>query len=196
MQVSELNLTADTALIVVDVQHDFLPGGALAVPAGDTIIPVLNRYIQRCRQTGCPLFFTRDWHPADHCSFRDQGGTWPVHCVAGTAGAELSPELNRLPEDPVISKATERERDAYSGFDGTELGATLQGLGVKQVLVGGLATDYCVFHTVKDSLANGFMTYLLIDACRGVNLQPGDVDRAIAELTAGGAQLLQLEARQ
>jgi nicotinamidase/pyrazinamidase len=175
------------ALIVVDVQNDFLPGGALAVPQGDQVIEPLNRAAALFEAKGLPVFATRDWHPENHCSFKAQGGPWPPHCVAATRGAEFAPGL-RLPTSAVvISKATTPERDAYSGFQGTELAELLRRRGVKRVVVGGLATDYCVLNTVKDALTQGFQVLLLTDAIRAVDVKPGDGEAARTEMERAGA---------
>ena len=180
-------MTPGDALLIVDVQRDFLPGGSLAVPGGDEVVPVLNRYLALARRTGLPVFASRDWHPADHCSFRARGGTWPVHCVAGTAGAAFAPGL-QLPADAVIiDKATRPEADAYSAFSGTALAGMLRERGVERVLVGGLATDYCVLNTVRDALKEWFRVLLLRDAIRAVNVQPGDGARAEREMLDLGA---------
>ena len=175
------------ALVVVDVQNDFVPGGSLAVLRGDEVVPVLNRYIAAFAAAGLPVFATRDWHPPNHCSFKAQGGVWPSHCVAGTAGAAFVEAL-ALPASALItSKATEPDRDAYSGFAGTDLAAKLRAMGARRLFIGGLATDYCVLNTVKDALALGFETVLLIDAIRAVDVQPGDGARAEAEMARQGA---------
>lgn len=175
------------ALIVVDVQNDFLPGGALAVPQGDQVIEPLNRAAVLFEAKELPVFATRDWHPENHCSFKAQGGPWPPHCVAGTRGAEFAPGL-RLPASAVvISKATTPERDAYSGFQGTELAELLRRRGVKRVVVGGLTTDYCVLNTVKDALTQGFQVLLLTDAIRAVDVKPGDGEAARTEMERAGA---------
>ncbi|MDB5959686.1 MAG: nicotinamidase [Massilia sp.] len=181
-----LQLRRGDALIIVDLQHDFLPGGALAVGDGDAVIPVLNRAIAAFDGAGLPVIATRDWHPADHCSFHAQNGIWPPHCIAGTHGAQFSPQLH-LQSATVVSKATSAARDAYSGFEGTDLAATLRSQNVQRVFVGGLATDYCVLQTVIDALKLGFEVVLLRDAVRAVDVQPGDGERAIARMTAGGA---------
>lgn len=175
------------ALIVVDVQNDFLPGGNLAVSDGDAVIPVLNDYIDLFLSHGLPIFFTRDWHPEGHCSFQEKGGTWPPHCVIGTEGAEFAPALKVPVEADIVSKGSELERDAYSGFQGTNLAARLKELQVSRVFVGGLATDYCVLNTVKDGLKNGFHVVLLRDATRAVNLKPGDGEKAEQEMVELGA---------
>jgi len=175
------------ALIIVDLQNDFLPGGSLAVPDGDAVIPVLNTWIRRFRAADLPIFATRDWHPADHCSFRDQGGPWPPHCVAGTKGAEFTPELVLPPDVLVHSKATSPEKEAYSDFADEGFGRKLREIGVKRIFVGGLATDYCVRATVLDARKEGFLVILLMDAIRAVEVQPGDGDQAIVEMCEAGA---------
>jgi len=175
------------ALLIVDVQNDFLPGGSLAVPEGDRVVPVLNRYIRDFTAAGLPVYATRDWHPEGHCSFAAQGGPWPPHCRAGTRGAAFAPGL-KLPEGAVvISKADTVEKDAYSGFQGTDLAERLQAAGVRRLFVGGLATDYCVLNTVRDALAAGFGVVLLEDAIRAVDVKPGDGARAEAEMVRAGA---------
>lgn len=175
------------ALLVVDVQDDFLPGGALGVQRGDEVVAPLNRMIARWRGLGLPLVFTRDWHPANHCSFHEQGGPWPPHCVADTPGAQFARSLS-LPVDAVIaSKGTDPQREAYSAFQGTGLADHLSRLGVRRVFIGGLATDYCVRATGIDARAAGFEYVVLADAVRAVDVNPGDGERALAELAAGGA---------
>ena len=182
-------LQPEDALMVVDVQNDFLPGGALAVPRGDGVIAPLNRVISLFRQRRLPVIFTRDWHPADHCSFRAQGGPWPPHCIAGTPGAAFAPALLVAPDDTVISKAITPDKDAYSGFEGTGLEVRLRAPQVKRLVVGGLATDYCVLNTVRDALRLGFAVLLLEDAVRAVDVTAGDGERAIEEMRRLGAVL-------
>lgn len=190
---NELALRPGDALIVVDVQNDFLPGGSLAVPDGDAVIAPINRYAALFAQGARPVFATRDWHPGDHCSFQARGGPWPPHCVAGSRGAQSAAGL-ALPETAtVISKATDPDRDAYSGFEGTGLEEQLRAKGVKRVFVAGLATDYCVLATVKDALAAGFEAVVLADAVRAVNVTPGDGERAIGEMRAFGAAVARSE---
>lgn len=174
------------ALVVVDVQNDFLPGGALAVPEGDAVIGPLNHVLEIFHSRGLPIFATRDWHPENHCSFQPQGGPWPQHCVAGSDGAQFPPALALPAFTAIVSKATAAEKDAYSGFEDTPLAMQLMMYGTKRVLVGGLATDYCVLNTVKDAVKNGFQVVLLTDAIRAVNVQPGDGERALAEMRALG----------
>lgn len=193
MTAIKVTLNPGDALIVVDVQNDFLPGGSLAVPHGDGVVPVLNRYISAFQARGLPIFATRDWHPVNHCSFRQQGGPWPPHCIAGTPGAAFSPRLDVPDNVHVISKATTPEKDAYSGFDGTELDDLLRASGVRRVFVGGLATDYCVLNTVKDARRHNYETYLLEDAVRAVNVNPLDGRLALEEMACLGARLIRLE---
>lgn len=175
------------ALVVVDVQNDFLPGGALAVPEADRVIPVLNAWLARFRAQRLPIFATRDWHPPDHCSFSAQGGPWPPHCVAGTLGAAFAPRLQLPPEAVTISKATAPAPDAYSGFQGTDLTGRLRAMGVGRLFIGGLATDYCVRHTVLDARDAGFAVVVLTDAVRPVEVEPGDGERAMQEMVRAGA---------
>ncbi|WP_428276403.1 nicotinamidase [Candidatus Palauibacter sp.] len=175
------------ALLVVDVQRDFLPGGALAVAEGDAVIPPLNEAIRAFSEAGLPIFVTRDWHPPDHCSFVQQGGLWPLHCVAGTTGAAF-PKSLRLPASPlVISKATDPASEAYSAFAGTDLAELLSDRRVRRVFVGGLATDYCVLRTVLDARAVGLDVVVLDDAVRAVGVESGDGARAIGRMRAAGA---------
>ncbi len=177
------------ALIVVHVQNDFLPGGALAVPGGDEVIEPINSYIQQFTRRQLPVFATRDWHPQQHCSFREHGGPWPAHCVAGTHGAKFSPRL-QLPQDVhVISQATQAESEAYSGFQGTDLARQLRDLGCTRLFVGGLATEYCVRATVLDARLAGLEVVVLAEAIRALDAQPGDGERALAEMKASGAQI-------
>lgn len=170
-------------LILVDVQRDFCPGGALPVPDGDTVVPVINRILTL---GGWFNVATRDWHPPDHCSFQSQGGVWPIHCVAGTPGAEFHPGLDTLQVQHIVSKATTKMIEAYSGFQGTELAVLLMGRGIRRVFVTGLATDYCVKATALDARRGGLKVVVLEDAIRGVEVKPGDCARAMAEMSAAG----------
>jgi nicotinamidase/pyrazinamidase len=176
------------ALILVDVQNDFLPGGSLAVPDGDKIIPELNNFIQLFKREKLPIFATRDWHPENHCSFKKEGGIWPVHCVAGTAGADFPEALNLSDEIVIISKARDPSTDAYSGLDNTDLNKRLKILNIKRVWVGGLATDYCVINTVRDLISEGYLVNLLLDAIRAVNINPEDGQKAEREMIDLGAR--------
>ena len=176
------------ALIIVDVQRDFCSGGALPVPDGEKIIPTLNKYIEKFSKAGALIVATRDWHPPNHMSFKDYGGTWPSHCIQGTLGAEFHPDLKLPREVKIVSKATSSDKEAYSGFDGTNLERELKDAGIKRIFVGGLATDYCVKSTVLDALRLGFETILLVDAIKGVDVNPGDSKRAIEEMIKRGAK--------
>ncbi len=181
------------ALIIVDLQKDFLPGGALPVPHGMRIIPIVNSYIHLFKERKLPVIATRDWHPPDHCSFKEQGGLWPTHCVQGTQGADFAEGLD-LPEDViVISKATNSDEEAYSGFQGTDLDEKLKERGVKRLFIGGLATDYCVLSTIKDAVALGYKVCLLKDAVEAVNVNPGDAEKALEEMESLGAVPLSLK---
>jgi nicotinamidase/pyrazinamidase len=176
------------ALLITDIQNDFLPGGTLPIKNGDEIIPVINDYIRLFEGSKAHVLASRDWHPSNHVSFKAQGGLWPPHCVKETLGAKFSSDL-RLPNHTIIiSKATNPEREAYSAFDGTSLAHELQTLCVKRLFVGGLATDYCVVNTVVDSRKLGFETVVLVDATLGINLEAGDVDRAFETMLKNGAQ--------
>ena len=184
---SAIHLEQGDALLVIDMQVDFLPGGALGVTNGHEVIAPINHLIELFREQGLPIFASRDWHPQDHCSFAAQGGPWPPHCVAGTPGADFSAEL-ALPDDAVIiSKADTAPVDAYSAFAGTDLSNQLRARGVERVTVVGLATDYCVLNTVTDALEEGFTTLLVPEAMRAVDVQPGDGRRALDRMVARGA---------
>lgn len=183
-----IHLQDSDALIAVDVQVDFLPGGLLAVPRGDEVVPALNRWLAAFVEAGRPVFATRDWHPPNHCSFRERGGPWPPHCVAGTEGAAFAPGLKLPASARVISKAVEPDREAYSGFEGTDLEARLRACGARRLFIGGLATDYCVLRTVTDALARGFEVLLLEDAIRPVEAQAGDGRRAEESMRRLGAR--------
>lgn len=193
MSKQTLKFGRETALIVVDVQKDFCPGGALAVKEGDRVIPVLNRYIELFEKAGAPVYATRDWHPKNHCSFKEQGGPWPAHCIQESEGAAFHPDFKPPLNAVVISKAMRPETDAYSGFEGTNLELYLKRKGVRRVLVGGLATDYCVKNTVLDACRLGFETYLLTDAIRGVDVQKRDSEKAVGEMKKAGAVLFTLQ---
>ena len=174
------------ALIVVDVQNDFCPGGALAVSDGAAVIPIINAMLGKFDS----VVFTRDWHPPDHCSFAAApefvDGSWPAHCVRETNGAAFHPELVVPANATVVSKATTREPDAYSGFDGTGLADRLRGQGINRVFVCGLATDYCVKATALDAHAADFEVLLLVDACRAVDNPAGTGAAALAEMEKAG----------
>jgi nicotinamidase/pyrazinamidase len=188
-----LHLKPGDALLIVDVQNDFLPGGSLAVPHGDEVVAVLNRYLKSFTSQNLPVYATRDWHPELHCSFRAQGGIWPPHCIADTRGAQFAAALQLPPNVVIISKATTVEHDAYSGFQGTDLDTQLYSANIRQLFIGGLATDYCVLNTVRDALGLGYKVLLLTDAIRAVDVQPGDGLRAEEEMIKLGAQPITVE---
>jgi len=182
-------LTQRDALIVVDCQKDFFPGGRLAVPDGDAIIPVVNHWIEAARDAGIVVVATRDWHPPDHCSFQAQGGPWPVHCVQDTPGAEFHNRIS-LPEDVwVQSKGDCREFDQYSGFDRTDLADRLKGRDVQRLWIAGLTQDVCVKSTAVDAAELGFETHVLLPGTRAVNLNEGDDQRANDAMRHAGAIL-------
>lgn len=186
---------SDAALIVVDVQNDFCPGGTLGVADGDGVVPVLNEWIEVFRAAGRPVIYTQDWHPEGHASFTEHGGIWPVHCVQNTEGAAFHKDL--IVDGYVFQKAFHRELEGYSGFDGRLAGEDgehgpglaewLREQGVRKVYVGGLTTDYCVRATVLDARENGFEAVFLADGSRPVNVEEGDEERAIADMQAAGA---------
>ena len=174
------------ALIIVDVQNDFCPGGALAVSRGHEIVPILNSWIADAAAARVPVFASRDWHPADHISFKARGGPWPPHCIQNTPGAEFHPEL-KLPADVrIISKAETSEVDSYSAFGGTGLAELLREEGIQRVWIGGLAQDYCVRATALDAIRAGFEVHLIVNATRPVNVKPGDGTEALEEIRRAG----------
>lgn len=183
------------ALIVVDVQNDFCPGGTLAVAHGDEVVEPLNEQIDEFLEHGAPVYKSRDWHPPTTKHFQAYGGTWPVHCVQNTKGAEFHPALRDDPRITVVSKGL-GDTDCYSAFDETDLVSQLREQGVEEVVVGGLATDYCVKNTVLDALKHGFKVKLLENATRAVDLQPGDGDRAIEEMRAAGAEIVSTDSTE
>ena len=180
------------ALLVVDIQNDFCPGGSLAVKDGDAVIGPANRLIESFTAAGRPIIFTRDWHPADHASFKDFGGIWPVHCVADTRGAAFHDELLIPGNSLIISKADNPEKDSYSGFEGTDLDEELKKLNVDEVIITGLATDYCVKNTVLDALKLGYRTFIIGECMRAVNVNPDDGRNAVKEMIEAGAEMLPL----
>jgi nicotinamidase/pyrazinamidase len=190
---NKLNPQKGDALLIVDVQNDFLPGGSLPVTRGDEVVPILNRYLQIFTAQALPVYATRDWHPQLHCSFHEQGGPWPPHCVADTRGAQFAATLQLPSAAVVISKATSVEQDAYSGFEGTNLDSRLRAANITRLFIGGLATDYCVLNTVRDALKLGYEVLLLDDAIRAVDVHPGDGMRAETEMTGLGAQSITVQ---
>lgn len=184
-----MELSKTDALLVVDVQNDFCPGGSLGVKTGDKIAEKMTSVAKAFADKGARIFATQDWHPEGHSSFADQGGPWPDHCVQGTKGAELHPAL-KLPEGThMIKKGASQDKDAYSGFIDSDLEAELKKSEITRVFVGGIATDYCVLNTVIDAAAVGFETYVLTDAVAAVDVEPGDGLRALHLMQAKGAVL-------
>jgi nicotinamidase/pyrazinamidase len=184
-----------TALLIVDVQNDFCPGGALAVPGGDEVVAPINRAAAAAAAAGAPVFASRDWHPADSVHFAGQGGVWPRHCVQGTRGAELHPKLELPNGTSIVTKGDSASDphgyDAFEGrlADGQPLAEALRARGTTHLLVTGLATDYCVKNSVFGARRAGLRVTVLTDAVRGVDLQPGDATRAIADMMAAGARV-------
>ena len=182
-------MTEKRALLIVDVQNDFCPGGALGVEEGDRVVEPLNRLARAFLERGDLVVKSRDWHPATTRHFADYGGTWPVHCVQETAGAEFHSDLIDDPRIIIISKGTGDE-DSYSAFDGTDLAARLREQKVGEVWVGGLATDYCVKQTALDALREGFRVKAVEDGMRAVNMRPGDDERAVQEMRSAGVDII------
>jgi nicotinamidase/pyrazinamidase len=195
---THVSLRKGDALSVTDVQNDFLPGGALGVPQGDAIISPLNRVVELFKKNGLLIFFSRDWHPPDHSSFQDQGGPWPPHCVQKTPGADF-PSMLQIPEGSIIiSKGAQKDREQYSTLgardsEGHTESDVMKKQGIRRVFVAGLATDYCVLNSVKDILAEGYEVYVLTDAIRAVNVNPGDGEGALEEMVQGGAKRITTE---
>lgn len=182
-----ISLTSHDALLLADIQNDFLPGGRLGIIDGDAVIPILLNYVRLFQAHNLPIFLTRDWHPPDHCSFKPQGGPWPVHCVAGSPGS-LPPSSFPTPASAVIIyKAIDRDREAYSAFHHTALDRHLRALAVRRLFIGGLATDYCVLNSVKDARMGGYDVCLLVDGIKAVNLHPDDGRLAEEEMIRLGA---------
>jgi nicotinamidase/pyrazinamidase len=194
MMARETGVSQRHALLVVDVQVDFCPGGALPAQNGERIIPAVNRYLAEARGLGVPVYASRDWHPAVTTHFTAYGGEWPPHCVQNTHGAHFHPDLQLPPDTIVISKGQDPEHPGYSAFDGrTPDGRTLlsdlRGRGIHVVNVAGLTAEYCVKQTVLDALKAGLRTVVLSDAIAGINARPGDADRALADMKEAGADV-------
>jgi nicotinamidase/pyrazinamidase len=183
-------MPARRALLVVDVQNDFCHGGALAVKEGDQVVPKLNKVIEAARRAGLPIFFTRDWHPPNHMSFKNQGGTWPPHCVQRTHGAEFHPHLEVPLGAVTISKGDKPDAEAYSGFQGTDLAKRLRDLHVHEVILGGLTTDYCVKESSLDALHAGFAVTVMKDCVKAVNARRGDGASALRSIQAAGTKIV------
>lgn len=189
-----------TALVVVDVQNDFAdPKGSLYVKRGELTVPFVNQQISAARAAGSPVFFTQDWHPEATPHFEKDGGIWPVHCVGGTWGAELHPELDERPDEPKIQKGV-RGEDGYSGFTvadaktgakaSTDLERILHENNIENVVVVGLATDYCVKATAIDAAEKGFKTTVLSRGIAAVNLKPDDGEKAISLMKSAGVEVV------
>lgn len=190
-------MSSRRALLVVDVQNDFCPGGALAVAQGDKVVPALNRYIEISSKNKIPVIASRDWHPRQTKHFKEFGGVWPVHCVRNTPGAAFHPALKFPAQTIVVSKGIDPDKDSYSAFQavderGRPLRDILKDAGVKELWIGGLATDYCVKASVLDALQH-FKVKLLMDAIAGVNIHPDDARAAIEEMLKAGALEMTLE---
>ena len=183
------------ALLVVDLQNDFCPGGALGVPDGDQIVPRINRMIELFERRGLPVLVTRDWHPPVTKHFKESGGAWPPHCIQGTKGARFHPDLKLPKEVVLLSKGMDPEQDSYSGFQalsaqGRDLESVIRDLAIDEIYVCGLATDYCVRATALDAVRRGLRIRVLKDAIKGVDLKPGDSSAAIAEMRGAGVPFL------
>jgi nicotinamidase/pyrazinamidase len=188
--IAETTPRAGDALLVVDMQNDFMPGGALGVQGGDEITPEVNGLIELFTRRGLPIVFSRDWHPPGHCSFEAQGGVWPMHCVQNTEGAAFTKDL-AMPANPrIISKATNLDREAYSAFDATGLEDLLTRLAVTRIFIVGLATDYCVLATVRDARQAGFEVIVPEQGVRAVNVYPDDGPQALEEMRKLGAYVV------
>jgi len=191
-------IKANSALLIVDMQNDFCPGGALPVSEGDMIVPRLNAYIRLFRKLGRPILASRDWHPPQTTHFVTQGGPWPPHCIQDTPGARFHPDL-ALPADALlVSKGMGADEDAYSAFQarddqGRPLADRLRTLRVEHLYVGGLALDYCVKASALDAITQGLGATLLVDATRAVNIQPHDAELAVEELVRSGVELATIE---
>jgi nicotinamidase/pyrazinamidase len=188
-----MNDDRSPALLIVDVQHDFCPGGALAVEEGDAVVPPLRRLASRFGALGLPVYASRDWHPPDSTHFAKNGGQWPVHCVQGTPGARLREDLELPASTMIVTTGQTRTDEGYSAMAGEVAGrgtllADLQSRKINHLYVGGLATDYCVKHSVLDALHNGVGVTVLTDAIRAVDLKPGDAERALEEMRQAGAE--------
>lgn len=157
------------ALLIVDVQNDFMPGGALPVPEGDAIVPIVNRWIEAARDANIPIYASRDWHPFNHVSFKEEGGPWPVHCVADTRGAAFHPDVNFKDDVIILNKAEKPDVEAYSAFQGTDLTERLRAAGIERLWIGGLALDYCVRASALDAANAGFDVHLILPAARAIN---------------------------
>lgn len=190
-----VEFVAGDALLLVDLQNDFCPGGSLGVAEGDRVMPVLNAWAAAAHAAHVPIFVTRDWHPARTTHFKEFGGVWPPHCLMHTHGSEFHPDLHLPPDVRIVSKGMGDHEDAYSAFQardetGTLLGELLRREGARHLYIGGLATDYCVRSSVQDALAGGYRIAVILEGVRAVNLQPDDGERALKEMTEAGAETI------
>ncbi len=183
-----MNINPNDALIVVDVQNDFCPGGTAAVEDGDAVARKISDIALNFRSRDGRVFATQDWHPTNHKSFAENGGIWPTHCVRGTDGAKFHQELKLPIGTSIVRKGEDAGTDAYSGFEGTTLEAHLERLGVRRIFVGGLSTEYAVQHTVYDALQKGYGAFVITDAISAVNANPDDDQRALDSMFASGAK--------
>ncbi|MBI5587833.1 MAG: bifunctional nicotinamidase/pyrazinamidase [Deltaproteobacteria bacterium] len=191
-------MTRKNALLIVDMQNDFCPGGALPVADGDLVVPALNRYMEIFKAEGVPIYASRDWHPAKTAHFKEFGGQWPAHCVRKTFGAEFHPDLELPKNAVIITKGDDPDSDGYSAFDGHDdsgrvFDERLRDDRVTHLYVGGLATDYCVKETVLDAVRKGFEVTVLMDAVKGVDVREGDSERAVQEMAESGAEEVTLD---
>ncbi len=188
-----ISLTPHDALLIADIQNDFLPGGALGIEGSHDIVPILENYVLQFHAHRLPIFLSRDWHPPDHCSFQAQGGPWPSHCVAGSSGSLPPSSFLTPPSAVIVYKAIDRDQEAYSAFHHTTLDRHLRALSVQRLFIGGLATDYCVLHSVRDARRLGYQVCLLMDGIKAVNLRPDDGHRAEETMIGLGAVLVRWE---
>jgi len=175
-------------LLIIDVQNDFCPGGALPIEEGDRVVPVLNSWLQAADAAGIPIYLSRDWHPQGHLSFAESGGPWPTHCLQDSAGADFHPDLEVPAETVVVTKGTRFDQDQNSAFDQTGLAAWLQRQQTRRIYVGGLAEDVCVLATVLDGCAAGFEMVMIADATRPVTAAGGE--QALEKMRQAGARIL------
>lgn len=188
VNVKSIVIRPGDALIVVDVQRDYLPGGALAVPHGDAVVEPLNRVIDQFVRTDLPIFYIRDWHPAQHVSPVNHGSRLPVHCIAGTAGAEFAPRLWIAQSDPIIPLTAAHDHGAVSAFEGTPLAEQLNRTETKRIFIGGLAMEHCVMKTALDAMSRGYEVYVILDAVRAASARSGDDRRALRVMRRQGAR--------
>lgn len=188
-----MKLSESDALIIVDVQNDFCPGGSLGVEGGEEVAATLSSLATHFKLKGARIFATQDWHPENHSSFKEQGGPWPPHCVQGSHGAEFHENLQLPVGTSIVRKGSDQAVDAYSGFLDSNLEEQLRRSDVKRLFVGGLTTDYCVLNTVLDARSLGFETCLIEDAVAAVNVEPDDGEKAVQKMKDSGAKPVTVE---